>query len=42
MEQYGLAKGEFSSFPSGHAILSSSVIYILFSLSWIVPALRGR
>ena len=42
MAQYGLERGEFSSFPSGHAILSSSVIYILFSLSWIVPALRGR
>lgn len=42
MEKYGLSKNEFSSFPSGHSMMSLSTIYILYSLAWLFPALRGK
>ncbi len=42
MEKFGLAAGEFRSFPSGHAILSISTIAIMLGLSWIVPSLQQK
>lgn len=42
MGRYGLSSNEFSSFPSGHSILSISTIYILYSLAWVFPGLRGK
>lgn len=42
MATHGLAKNEFTSFPSGHAILSSSTIYILLAISWLYPQLREK
>lgn len=42
MASYGLDKNEFASFPSGHAILSISSVYIMLSLTWLLPGLRGR
>lgn len=39
---YGLKANDFRSFPSGHAVLSISVISILLSLSWLIPSLRGK
>ena len=42
MATHGLAKNEFTSFPSGHAILSSSTMYILLALSWLYPQLREK
>lgn len=41
-ELYGLNGDEFSSFPSGHSILSISSMYILPSLSWIFPKLKNK
>ena len=42
IEAYGLAKNEFTSFPSGHAILSTVVTSILLSLTWFFPSLRDK
>lgn len=42
MARYGLDKNEFSSFPSGHAILAMSTIYILYSLAWLFPTLESK
>lgn len=39
-EKYGINGDEFLSFPSGHSIISISAMYILPSLSWIIPKLR--
>ncbi len=38
----GIDKGEFRSFPSGHSIISVSLIYIVQSLTWFFPKLRSR
>ena len=37
VEKLAIDKGEFRSFPSGHSILSMSVIMILQSFSWLIP-----
>ena len=42
MVKYSLDKGEFRSFPSGHGILSMSVIIILISLTWLLPKLKEK
>ncbi|MBQ8118745.1 MAG: phosphatase PAP2 family protein [Lachnospiraceae bacterium] len=39
---FGIDKGEFRSFPSGHSILSMSVIFILQSLTWFSTKLKNR
>ena len=42
IESLGIDKGEFRSFPSGHSILSMSMVYILQSLSWFSDKLRDK
>jgi membrane-associated phospholipid phosphatase len=42
IEQFGIDKGEFRSFPSGHSILSTSMVIALQSLSWISLKLRDK
>jgi membrane-associated phospholipid phosphatase len=42
IEQFGIDKGEFRSFPSGHSILSSCVVIALESLSFIFLKLRDK
>ncbi|MBP3204868.1 MAG: phosphatase PAP2 family protein [Lachnospiraceae bacterium] len=39
---FGVDKGDFRSFPSGHSILSMSVIFILQSLTWFSAKLKNR
>ncbi len=41
-ESFGIDKGEFRSFPSGHSILSISMVYALQSLPWFFPKLKGK
>ncbi len=41
-QAFGLSSDEFRSFPSGHSILSASAVYILPSLSWIIPKLKDK
>lgn len=41
-QTFGLSSDEFRSFPSGHSILSASAVYILPSLSWIIPKLKDK
>ena len=41
-QAFGLSSDEFRSFPSGHSILSVSAVYILPSLSWIIPKLKDK
>lgn len=38
----GISKGEFRSFPSGHSILSISVVYMIQSLTWFFPKLKEK
>lgn len=38
----GIDKGEFRSFPSGHAILSTSLVYILQSFCWFGTKLKNK
>ena len=38
----GIDKGEFRSFPSGHSIISVSLIYIIQSVTWFFPKLRSK
>ncbi len=40
--QFGIDKGEFRSFPSGHSILSTCMVIALQSLSWISLRLRDK
>jgi membrane-associated phospholipid phosphatase len=42
IEQYGIDKGEFRSFPSGHSILSTCMVIALPSLSRISSRLRDK
>ena len=42
MERFGIESSEFRSFPSGHSILSMSVVYVLQSFSWLFPKLRSE
>lgn len=42
MAKYGLSKNEFSSFPSGHTMLATSTVYILYSLMWFFPKLKQK
>ena len=42
IEKYGINKGEFRSFPSGHSILSSSMILCFQTLSWLCPKLKNK
>ena len=42
VEKFGIDKGEFRSFPSGHSILSMSVIVILQMLSWYFEKLKDK
>ena len=41
-KMYELSSDEFRSFPSGHSILGVSAVYILPSLSWIIPKLKDK
>jgi membrane-associated phospholipid phosphatase len=40
--QYNLDPDEFVSFPSGHAVLAASTIYVVLSLTWLFPELRDK
>jgi len=42
MERFGIESSEFRSFPSGHSILSMSVVYVLQSFSWFFPKLKSE
>ena len=42
IEKFGIDKGEFRSFPSGHSILSMSTVFILQSLTWFSVKLKDR
>jgi membrane-associated phospholipid phosphatase len=42
IEKFGIDKGEFRSFPSGHSILSTCLVIALQSLSWISLRLRDK
>lgn len=42
MERFDLPGSEFRSFPSGHSMLSVSVISILLSLTWFFPSLKDK
>ena len=42
VDKFGIDKGEFRSFPSGHSILSMSVIVILQTLSWYSAKLKDK
>ena len=42
VESHGIPKGEFRSFPSGHAILSMSMVFILQSLSFVSGKLKNK
>lgn len=42
IENLGVPKGEFRSFPSGHAILSMSMVFILQSLSFLSVKLKNK
>ena len=42
IEKYGIDSGEFRSFPSGHSILSISMVFILQSLSWFSTKLKDK
>ena len=42
IEKYGIDAGEFRSFPSGHSILSISMVFILQSLSWFSAKLKNK
>ena len=42
IDKYGIDVGEFRSFPSGHSILSISMVIILQSLSWFSTKLKGK
>lgn len=42
VEKLGIDKGEFRSFPSGHSILSMSIVYILQSLTWFSAKLKDE
>ena len=42
IEKYGIGAGEFRSFPSGHSILSISMVFILPSMSWFFPKLKEK
>ena len=42
VETLGIRKGEFRSFPSGHGVLSISMVYVLESLTWFFPKLKNR
>ena len=42
IESLGIPKGEFRSFPSGHAILSMSMVFILQSLSFLSVKLKNK
>lgn len=42
IDKFGIDKGEFRSFPSGHSILSMSVIVILQTLSWYSAKLKDK
>ena len=42
IESLGIPKGEFRSFPSGHAILSMSMVFILQSLSFLSGKLKNK
>ena len=42
IKNFGIDKGEFRSFPSGHSILSISLIYIIQSLTWFFPKLKKK
>ena len=42
IEKYGIDAGEFRSFPSGHSILSISLIFILQSMNWFFKKLKNK
>ena len=42
IDKYGIDVGEFRSFPSGHSILSISLVVILQSLSWFSTKLKDK
>lgn len=42
VENPGIPKGDFRSFPSGHAILSMSMVFILQSLSFLSEKLKNK
>lgn len=42
IQKFGIDKGEFRSFPSGHSILSTCIVIGLPSLSWISLRLRDK
>lgn len=42
IEKFGIDKGEFRSFPSGHSILSMSTVFILQSLTWFSAKLKDK
>ena len=42
IENLGIPKGEFRSFPSGHAILSMSMVFILQSLAFLSEKLKSK
>ena len=42
IENQGINKSEFRSFPSGHGILSASMILCFQSMTWLSPKLRDK
>ena len=42
IESIGIAKGEFRSFPSGHAILSMSLVFILQFFAYFNDKLKSK
>lgn len=42
IEKFGIDKGEFRSFPSGHAILSMTMVMILQAFTWFYETIKKR
>lgn len=42
IEKFGIDKGEFRSFPSGHSILSMSLVIIMQSVTWFSEKLKDK
>lgn len=42
ISEFGIESGEFRSFPSGHSLLSVSLLSILQSLTWLSPKLKDK
>ena len=42
IENLGIDKGEFRSFPSGHAILSMTMVIILQAFTWFYETLKKK